>query len=271
MFRFIFLVITLYVCKCQSITTCNNEYECALSTMNNDTIYCEGFASCIYWQTITTSSDFYARGSYSAYSVMNVISGGDSLCYGESSCKNVTYLETKGNTQCHGYRSCFGSTIERTNSTNSESYIRFDGDESGAFTTLNLYQNTIVEARARLSMHGSNVNMYKSSIIQAYGFASLNGAALYCEENQTCTIKCHEYGCYNVSSISGNGTYAIDCSDNKVFNILCHDKDVDDVDEISIATFNDLPSFFTNIGFGYVDTLLLCSNSSILGTNCGDS
>ena len=91
---------------------------------------------------------------------------------------------------------------------------------------------------------------------------------LYCEDNQTCEIECHDYGCYNVSSMNGNGNYNIDCTNNKVSNILCNVSQ----DYISMTALNDLPSSITHIGHGFenIDTLSLCTNSSVLGINCGD-
>ena len=65
------------------------------------------------------------------------------------------------------------------------------GDESGAFTTLNLHQNTNITAYGRLSTYESIINMYSSSIIHAVGFASLSGATLYCENGQLCQVICH--------------------------------------------------------------------------------
>lgn len=262
----------IFLHKGRSIT-CSNEYECASSnlTLNDTVISCKGFASCIYASTIQASSSFWATGSYSTYGVTNVISDGDSNCDGDSSCRNISHFQVNGWTDCYGYRSCFGSTFERINSTNSYEGIVFHGDESGAFTTLNLHQNSIIYAYARLSMYKSNVNMFESSSILAYGFAALNGANLYCHHGQTCTIDCSEYGCYNVSSISGNGTYSIYCADNKAPNLLCNDQsDEDDYNDIGIIALNDLPSFMTEFGFEEVNTLSTCKNSSVLGINCGN-
>lgn len=132
-------------------------------------------------------------------------------------------FKTKDNTYCHGYRSCFGSTFERTNSTNSYAEIVFYGDESGGFTTLNLKQNTIIAADGRLSLYKSIISMYKSSSLDVEGIASLNGAKLYCDD-----------GCYNVSSLSGNGIYDV--------NILF--KETDDPLYQECAT-QDLESIFT--------------------------
>ena len=256
----------IFLPKCQGTNTCTIEHECASSSLKNDTIYCEGFASCIDAQTIITSSDFYSSGSYSAYGATNVISGNDSYCNGDSSCRNITYFQTQDYTYCRGYRSCFQSTIQRPNSTTSYSDIIFVGDESGAFATLNLNQNTNIEARGMLSLYKSNINMYKSSRVDAHGYGSLSGANLYCENGQICNIACHEYGCYNVSSMNGNGTYDIDCRKNRVLNILCNDKH--DEDDISISAQNDISSILAKIDFQDVDTLSLCANSSV---NCGNT
>ena len=133
--------------------------------LNSDDIYCRGFASCINAQTIIASSRFFSYGSYSAYGAINVTCGSDSFCYGDSSCRNIGYFEAKDSISCDGYRSCFGSTFERIISTNSYGDINFNGDESGAFITLNLYQSTDIQARGRLSMYNSNINMYISSKI----------------------------------------------------------------------------------------------------------
>ena len=112
-------VLLLFTRKCYGTTTCSNEYQCASFSLNveND-IYCHGFASCIYAQTIVTKTGFYAYGSYAAYGAINVTSGDDSVSRGESSCRNISHFQTYNDTYCHGYRSCFGSTFERTNSTN---------------------------------------------------------------------------------------------------------------------------------------------------------
>ena len=192
--------------KCQGTTYCSNEYECASLSLNDDQIYCRGFASCIYAQTIVSStSGIRSLASYSSYGAASVISGADSACYGDSSCANISHFETKYETYCHGYRSCVSSTISRTSSTNSYSDIYFYGDESGAFTRLNLNQNTNIFANGRLSMYNSHINMYKSSRLWTHGVASLSGAKLYCEFEETCEIYCYDYGCYNVSSKSGDG------------------------------------------------------------------
>ena len=261
----LFSLLSLLLKKCTGVTYCSNEYECASSTLYDDEIYCQGFASCIDAQTIRTSSTFYSYGSYASYGAEHVESADDSLCYGDSSCRNIGYFHTKADTDCQAYRSCFGSIFERTNATNSYSDISFYGDESGAFTTLNLNQNTDIFAKARLSMYKSIINMYASSQVYAQGFGSLDGAKLYCESGQTCTIYCHGYGCYNVSLMSGNGTYNIDCTHNLISSILCGNGD-----DVSIATWNNLSSDKKEIVFQNVDTYSLCSNSSLVGINCGN-
>ena len=130
--------ISLLIEKCLTTTYCNNEYACASSVVNDDEVFCNGFSSCIDIQTILTEADTYQYGSYSAYLAAYVISGDDTLCYGDSSCRNINHFQTNDHTYCYGYRSCFESTFERTSTTNSYSSIHFDGDESGAYTTLNL-------------------------------------------------------------------------------------------------------------------------------------
>ena len=252
--------------------------------MNDDTITCEGFASCIFAQTIETSSNFISYGSYSSYGAVHVESGDSALCEGDSSCRNISHLETNINSYCRGYRSCFGSTFERTTSTKSNSDLMIRGDESGAFTTLNLNQITDVRANARLSLYNSTINMYSSSGLFLRGFASLYGAKLYCDNNQTCKIECHDFGCYNVLSISGNGTYSINCAYNLVPNILCDGGDNYDSSGIIETVLHELGNVSSGdsnynsnynvleIGFKDVDALSLCSNSStLLGINCGDA
>ena len=147
---FVLLLLTLFVKSCGSIS-CDNEYECASSTLNDTSTFCQGFASCIYAQTIVTSVTFASHGSYSAYGAKNVVSADRSICYSESSCRNISYFQINGTTYCEGYRSCFGTTFERTNETNSYANIYFGGDESGAFTTLNLSQNTTLQYLVRNS------------------------------------------------------------------------------------------------------------------------
>ena len=251
--------------KCHCSTYYTNEYDCVSCSINDDYIQCQGFAGCIYAQTIEASSSFNAYGSYSAYGSTNIASY-RSNCVGDSSCRNIIHFETNTNMYCDGYRSCFGSTIERTSSANNGGGIYFSGDESGAMTTLNLNQSTIILATGRLSMSKSNINMYVSSSLYVNGFATLNGANLYCEERQTCTIFCWNYACYNVSSMSGNGNYSIDCTNNLISNLLCNEQN----DDISILTLNSLPSGIKEIGVKEVDTLSLCTNSSVLGINCGN-
>ena len=224
-------------------------------------------------QTISTTSTFYSLGSHAVYNATHVVSDDTSRCYGDSSCRNVTHFETNSHTYCHGYRSCFGSTFERTRPTNSDANIEFYGDESGAFTTLNLNQSTNIYAMGRLSMYKSNINMYVSSTVSAQGFGSLIGVKLYCQEGEICKIDCYDYGCYNVSSVTGNGSYDIDCTYNKIWNILCHDHELEEdleQNDISIVALNDLPSNITPIDYENIDTYSLCLNSSILGINCGN-
>ena len=261
---FQFFLLLLFVHSCSGDTYCSNEYQCASSSLDDDYVWCHGLASCIYAQTIVTSIAFISDGSYSSYGATSVISE-NSFCYGDSSCRNINHFQTKDYHSCHGYRCCFGSTFERISSANSYSDIRFSGDESGAFTTLNLNQSTVVWGFGRLSMYNSIINMYSSSIIHGYGFSSLNGAKLYCEEGQTCEISCYDYGCYNVSSMSGNGNYSIDCRYNLVSNILCNEEEGDD-DDIMIGELENI----IKSDFKHVDTLSLCTNSSLLGINCGD-
>ena len=43
-----------------------------------------------------------------------------------------------------------------------------------------------------------------------------------------------------------------------------------ETDDIAIVALVDLPSVITHIGFEDVDTLSLCTNSFVLGINCGD-
>ena len=265
-------LLSFVVKTCHGETICSNQQECKLiSNLSDDEVECRGFASCLHAQNINTSL-FYGQGSYSAYGASNVVSTGVSYCYGDSSCRNIVNF-TSHDTNCNGYRSCFGSTIELPNSITSDQHInyKFNGDESGAFTTLNLHQSTNITAYGRLSLHESIINMYSPSIIHAVGFASLSGATLYCETGQFCQVSCHDYGCYNVSisSFNGDGDYLVDCSDNMIPNALCYG---DDVNNISVAALNDLLSVhdLTQIGFDNVDTYLLCLNSSILGINCGD-
>ena len=68
--------------------------------------------------------------------------------------------------------------------------------------------------------------------------------------------------------MSGVGNYSIDCRHNLVSNIFCNEEDGDD--EISITALNNLPTSITDIGFKNVDTYSLCTNSSVLGINCGN-
>ena len=244
---------------------------CTSLTLTGSETYCRGFASCIHAQSIESTSNLYASGSYSAYNATNVTSSG-SFCYGDSSCRKITHFQSEYIT-CNGYRSCFGSTITRPeNSTYTLSNIVLNGDESGAFTTLNIYDDTKIYAKGRLSMYESKVNIFVSSSLYAQGFASLSGANLYCEKGQTCTIYCHAYGCYNISSINGNGTFDTRCAHNKVSNVLCNETQDDATDDISIGALNNLSSDIMDIGFEDVDALSLCSNlnSSMLGINCGD-
>ena len=173
--------------------------------MNDDEIHCLGFASCIYASTIQASSLFSAYGSYSAFGFINITCNEHSICYGASSCRNINRFQRDESISCGGYRSCFGSTFERTSVSDGGYYnnMHFSGDESGAFTKLNLNQNTDIYAVVRLSLCESNISMYKSSNPYAYGFLGLTGAKLYCENAQICKIYCFNYGCYNVSSING--------------------------------------------------------------------
>ena len=116
-----------------------------------------------------------------------------------------------------------GSNVARpiTNGTSPGS-IRFEWYKSGAYSTLNLCQTTTIIPYAPLSLYKANINMYKSSIIGTEQHFGSAGANLYCETNETCTIQCREYGCANISSATGNGTYIVDCGNNFVLNILCN-------------------------------------------------
>ena len=50
----------------------------------------------------------------------------------------------------------------------------------------------------------------------------INNANLYCDKDQACTIYCYEYGCANISSETGNGTYIRVCVFNIAINIFCN-------------------------------------------------
>ena len=241
----ILLLVHLLIDLSLSDITCNNQSQCAGEFLHNSgVVYCRGFDSCSKATTITAGSNFYANGGYSAHGATNVSSGGNSNCWGESSCSAVNFAEIYGNTGCYGCKSCFTATIVRTtDSSSSSSYknIFFDGYKSGAYSTLNLYQSTNIYVRAALALYNASINMHKSSKIYARQDFALIGANVFCATGQTCTIECVSYGCANVFSATGDGTYSVDCTKNSVSNIFCNTSN-NITHALVIDLDNDLPS-----------------------------
>ena len=137
-----------------------------------------------------------------------------------------------------------------------------------------------------LSLYNATIHMHKSSSIHAYQDFALNGANLYCETGQTCTIYCYSYGCANISSANGNGIYSVDCRYNIISNILCNTSNHDAINALAIDFDHDLSLpcqlIETLINFNIEDDLnndncneiyllyknLLDSDINVLGINC---
>ena len=255
--------------QCNEESSCVGEDITELSTL----VYCNGFNSCSE-TTIKGGSYFVANGAFSAFNAKNITTPVSSLCEGESSCRNVSYLKSS-NIRCGGESSCFASTM--INPSNVQLY----GYKSGAYSTINLYvQDSVILISGALSLYNANINMYISLTLGASQDYALKNANIYCDSGQTCSIECYGYGCANISSATGNGTYNITCTYNLVPNILCSSNDI--ADGLSIDIEKDLPSAligslmnpniddnlqYNNDVYSMYQNL---SHGSILGINCGD-
>ena len=211
-------------------------------TYLSDTLECSGFDSCSNAITIQTKTKFRAYGAYSAYNTAHVIANTETRCYGASSCSRINYLETHTDTLCAAYKSCFNTTLTRTTSTIKNHNIELTGCKSGAYSTINLYQQTQIFAQGALSLYNATINIYNSSTVYAYQAFALSAANLFCVSGQTCVIECWNYGCANISSATGDGTYDVDCSQNLISNILRNSTTDDITYALSIGINNDLPS-----------------------------
>ena len=281
-------------CVWMWVEVCNGSSECAGQSLlaSNSTINCDGFDSCGNIPTIITGDNFFARGAYSSYNSTKIISRNHSYCNGKSSCSSVKYFQNYNNINCDGSESCFNTIINRTTSSNPGSIIYLDGYKSGAYSTFNLYENTQIETHGGLSLYHATINIYKSSTIVAYQDFSLIGVNLHCSSGQSCRIKCYGYGCANISSATGSGTYNAICAYNYVSNILCNGSSSSGnvVDGITIDFDNDLPSTLVNTlinininsdadnvdhdDLRFQDDVYLLyknvSNPNVLGINCGN-
>ena len=257
---------------------CDGESECTGQNITHlsGNVECNGFDSCRNAQ-ISSRSTLIAAGAYSAFGATLLTDS--AICYGEFSCANVDYLQNYQTVECGGYKSCFDINITLATSNVSISYLYTTGYASGASSTLNLYQNTEITTSAALSLYKSTINMYQSSTILAYAYFGLTSANLYCETNQTCTIECYGYGCANISSATGNGTYNVTCTDNFVSNVLCDQV----TNTLTIDFDHDFPSALIDALFrpnieqdsNLEDRIYLMyknlSRPNVLGINCGDS
>ena len=258
---------------------CDAESECSGQNITDTIVACQGFDSCSNAPSIIATSSFVADGAFSAYNCTNVESSStSSTCGGESSCRNIKNLQTRQTVYCYGSQSCFNTTITRTSSSTPYTVIHLDGYKSAAYSTFNIYQKTNIYAKGALSLYNANINFYNSSTLWAYQDFSLNGASIYCASGQTCRIWCFGYGCANISSANGNGTYDSICDYNYGSNKFCND---------SIYSYNcandrstiDLPSALTESlidpnDIESFDRYSLYKNgegSSFVGIHCSDN
>ena len=188
-----------FINTCFGQIDCYSQSQCAGQDLTSSfTVTCYGFDSCSNASTITAEFGLNAYGAYSAYNARQVISEGSSDCYGESSCRGINIFQTRHHTLCYATKSCFNTNITRHASSLSGSHIRLTGYKSGAYSTINLYQSTKIYADGSLSLYNTTINMYKSSTIYADQAFSLSGTNIYCENGETCTIYCFNYGCANI-------------------------------------------------------------------------
>ena len=269
---------------CVGDINCLNQSQCAKQNVIDllGLVSCWGFDSCNEATIINAGSSIYAYGAYSAFNAIDVILGTGSLCWGESSCRSIGNFQIDSNVMCYAFKSCSESNITRSISSSSGSTIYLQGYKSGAHSFMNLYQWTVIRASAALSLYQTTINIYDSSTILAYVPFSLSGVHLYCADDQVCTIYCYGYGCANISSATGNGTYNAQCTHNFVSNVLCNTTD-DITYSLTIDFDNDLPDVFietmmtpNNKDDNLDDRYLLYKNTSnynpnVLGINCADS
>ena len=91
----------------------------------------------------------------------------------------------------------------------------------------------------------------------------LNGANLYCGNGVTCNIECRGYGCHNISSMTGSGTYAVDCTYNLGTNVACDNSAANDY-ALSTLDFRNLPNILqTDFLFSFILlSTIFCRNTT---------
>lgn len=256
---------------------CENSYECyGDSNITGSLIDCYGAYSCGNSGKMEASGSISLTGFHSAFSSSSVTSYSNldqTECFGASACRNVAILYNyyKGN-DCYGSYSCVNVTHTGDN-------VYGYGYDSSSFATINRSDgilSTIYVAGAS-SFQYTKINIYGTTWLNTYVDFGMVGAELYCHTGITCSVDCMGYGCANISSMTGGGSYSIDCEYNLGDNIACDAGEFEldlqlgtDIPDILYKRYNQLDDYKSlNPEIG--QAMCTSGRNNLIGANCADN